>query len=102
MTKFATEIGVSKQTVSAYLNVVRKPKSIVSGEIARKLNINPARLLGFDVSKEPSNEKNISQIGGVLTTDEKMLDTYRHFNDEGKEKALERLLEMSELDKYKN
>lgn len=57
VTDFATEIGVSKQTVSAYLNGVRKPKPIVSAEIARKLNVNPAWLLGYDVEKEMPNVK---------------------------------------------
>jgi transcriptional regulator with XRE-family HTH domain len=61
VTEFAVEIGVSKQTVSAYLNGVRKPKSIVSGEIARKLNVSPAWLLGFDVPKEPSDMNHNSQ-----------------------------------------
>ena len=46
--------------------------------------------------------KIIPQSGDILTADEKiLLETYRNFNNEGKEKALERLSEMAELDKYK-
>lgn len=52
LTEFANSIGVSKQTISAYINGKRKPKAIVSAEIAKKLNVSPAWLLGFDVPKE--------------------------------------------------
>lgn len=52
LTEFALEIGVSKQSISAYLKGIRKPKPIVSAEIARKLNVSPAWLLGYDVPKE--------------------------------------------------
>ena len=61
VTEFALEIGVSKQTVSAYLNGVRKPKPIVSAVIAQKLNVNPAWLLGFDVSKESAETNRVEQ-----------------------------------------
>lgn len=38
----------------------------------------------------------------ILTSDEKILiDMYRGFNDEGKEKALERISEMAQLEQYK-
>lgn len=52
VTEFANEIGVSKQSVSAYLNGSRKPKKIVAEAIARQLNVSPAWLLGYDVSME--------------------------------------------------
>lgn len=51
-TEFASELGISKQSISAYLNGTRKPKRIVVKEIARKLNVSEAWLLGFDVPKE--------------------------------------------------
>lgn len=57
LTEFANSIGVSKQTISAYLNGKRKPKAIVSAEIAKKLNVSPAWLLGFDVPKELENDE---------------------------------------------
>lgn len=52
VTEFATEIGVSKQAISSYLNGTRKPKEIVTGVIANKLNVSPAWLMGYDVSRE--------------------------------------------------
>jgi repressor LexA len=52
-TELANILGISKQSVSAYVNGTRKPKRIVAGEIARVLNVNPAWLIGYDVSRYP-------------------------------------------------
>lgn len=51
-TEFANDIGVSKQTISAYLNGTRKPKKIVMSIIADKLHVNPLWLMGYDVNKD--------------------------------------------------
>ncbi|MCM1061963.1 MAG: helix-turn-helix transcriptional regulator [Eubacterium sp.] len=46
--------------------------------------------------------KNITQNSDILTSDEKkLLDTYRNFNDEGKEKLLDTASDMAQLDRYK-
>lgn len=46
--------------------------------------------------------KNISQNGDILTPDEKeLLDTYRSFNNEGKEKLLDTASDMAQLNRYK-
>lgn len=51
-TKLADALGISKQSISAYLNGVRKPKRIVLSEIAKVLNVNPMWLIGYDVPRE--------------------------------------------------
>ena len=38
LTEFANSIGVSKQTISAYINGKRKPKAIVSDRKSTRLN----------------------------------------------------------------
>lgn len=58
VTEFAAEIGVAKQTISSYLNGIRKPKGIVTGVIANRLNVNPAWLMGYDVPKELARDEN--------------------------------------------
>lgn len=46
--------------------------------------------------------RNVHQSVDMLTADEKkLLDTYRNFNDEGKEKLLDTASDMSQLDRYK-
>lgn len=52
VTDFANQVGVSKQTISAYLNGTRKPKRIVAETIARHLNVSPAWLFGYDVAMD--------------------------------------------------
>lgn len=49
VTDFAEEVGLAKQTISAYLNGVRKPKRPTAEVIAAKLDVSPAWLCGFDV-----------------------------------------------------
>jgi transcriptional regulator with XRE-family HTH domain len=48
---FALCLGLSKQTISAYKNGTRKPKSPTIKEIARELNVSETWLLGYDVPK---------------------------------------------------
>jgi repressor LexA len=62
VTELANLLGISKQSVSAYLNGTRKPKRIVAREIARVLNVNPAWLCGYDVSRYPDPPKQPSEI----------------------------------------
>ena len=50
-TKVGADIGVSKQTISAYVNGVRNPKKPTIQAIAAKYNVNPAWLIGYDVPK---------------------------------------------------
>lgn len=46
--------------------------------------------------------KIIPQSGDILTADEKiLLETYRNFNNEGKEKLLDTASDMAQLDRYK-
>ena len=49
VTDFAEEVGLAKQTISAYLNGVRKPKRPTTKVIAEKLGVSPCWLCGYDV-----------------------------------------------------
>lgn len=48
---FALSLGLSKQTISAYKNGTRKPKSPTIKAIAKELNVSETWLLGYDVPK---------------------------------------------------
>jgi transcriptional regulator with XRE-family HTH domain len=83
-TELAHTLGISKQSVSAYVNGTRKPKRIVAGEIARVLNVNPAWLIGYDVSRYPDVRKEHLGIGDGETrspTPEDILDEFCRIYD---------------------
>ena len=51
MTEFADIVGLSKQSISAYLCGTRKPKRLAVSAIAQIMSVNPAWLMGYDVDK---------------------------------------------------
>ncbi len=51
-TQVGAEIGVSKQTVSAYINGSRSPKRPTVVAIASQYGVNPLWLMGYDVDKQ--------------------------------------------------
>jgi repressor LexA len=53
VTELAARLGISKQSVSAYLTGVRKPKHVLLAEIARVLGVNPHWLAGHSHKKHP-------------------------------------------------
>lgn len=55
ITAFASELGVSKQIISAYVTGTRKPKQLMFSEMAKKLNVSEAWLMGYDVPMERNN-----------------------------------------------
>ena len=53
VTQLADKLGISKQSVSAYLNGTRRPKQLTISAIAQILRVDPAWLMGYDVEKRP-------------------------------------------------
>ncbi len=98
--KYNEKLG--KSILSQYLS-----GSVIPGQskltiLGLALNVNEVWLMGYDVQKERTDSHVPIQADVPLTLDEKrMLDYFRNFNDEGREEALKRLSEMSELDRYK-
>lgn len=87
LTDFAAEIGLSKQTISAYLNGSRKPKRPGTEIIARKLGVSPSWLCGFDVPKyierEPTADENKADV--ALSEDTKeLIGLYEELSSEEK------------------
>lgn len=67
--------------------------------IARALGVSPGDLLN-DINTRSQTQQQETSV--PLTPDEKqLLSLYNSMNDEGKEKALERLEEMAAFDRYK-
>lgn len=86
VTSLAAEAGVSKQTISAYLTGVRKPKRVMLAELARVLCVSEAWLLGYDVPKER-----------IVPTDSELSRRYRAAAETLSEEHLEKLTELTTL-----
>lgn len=88
--------GISKTTLSS---MISRDNTKVDVEVFIRI----CDVLGCAPEDFASDiPKNISQNGDILTPDEKeLLDTYRNFNDEGKEKLLDTASDMAQLDRYK-
>lgn len=86
-------VGVSKSTVKkwedGYISNMRRDKI---QSLAKILQINPVRLLGVKVTHmlQPDDPRFMN-----------LLTLYHSLNDMGKEKAIERLEELSEIGRYK-
>lgn len=93
LTSLAVSIGISKQSVSAYLNGKRKPKRFVIEAIARELNVNPAWLCGYDAprylpaSAEPTHTE--AAFDPLAPDEKKLVDDYRRLSPAGKEYILQ-------------
>jgi len=60
MSEVGRQIGLSKQTVSAYASGDRNPKKPTINAIAAHFNVSPVWILGFDVDKHENKPANIS------------------------------------------
>ena len=64
--ELANVSGVSKASISQYLNGSHAPSNISSGKMAKVLDVNPVWLMGFDVPmKEKFISNNKSEKNGV-------------------------------------
>lgn len=88
VTELADMLGISKQSVSAYINGKRKPKRIVIAEIARVLHVNPVWLSGYNVEKSPSV---LDQHGSISLSDTEisLVNDFRKLNCTGREYILQ-------------
>lgn len=74
-------------------------------KLAIALDTTPGYIMGWvDEPEESTEDVNVArdEVAAPLRSDEKqLLNLYNSMNEEGKEKALERLEEMTALDRYK-
>ncbi|MDO4649179.1 MAG: helix-turn-helix transcriptional regulator [Eubacteriales bacterium] len=73
--ELAERSGVSKSSISQYLNGSHAPSNISSGKMGKVLNVNPLYLMGFEVPMEvikpvTEEEKTASFIGSVQSIPE--------------------------------
>nr|DAY65437.1 MAG TPA: helix-turn-helix domain protein [Caudoviricetes sp.] len=80
--------GVSKSSISQYINGSHAPSNLSSGKMGKILNVNPLWLMGFDTSMKQDSEfvgKEFSEIPPEIMT------YYNKLNDLGKETATEQV-----------
>ena len=80
----ANASGVSKASISQYINGSHTPSNISSGKLASVLRVNPLWLMGFDVPKEET----AAIVPDFLTPEEiTLLGAYRTSSEEIKTAA---------------
>ncbi len=113
-TELADAIGTTKQNIYKYENniVTNIPSDRIEA-IARIFKITPAYLMGWtddavrkDIGSIIANRRKLLEISiEQLAEDDprfmNLLTLYHSLNDMGKEKAIERLEELSEIERYR-
>ena len=88
--ELATKSGVSKASISQYVNGSHKPSNISAGKMANVLGVNPMWLMGFDVPmemQEIAQQKDVEFF--INTKDEKLLiDIFRSSPEMAKARLL--------------
>ena len=83
--ELADKSGVSKASISQYVNGSHAPSNISSGKMASVLNVNPLWLMGFDVP----------MIENKSTNDQPTTITAHFDSDEYTEEELEKIKEFA-------
>lgn len=94
--KMLEELGLNKNTLSSMSSRGSWIQADSLGYIADYLNCSVDYLLG-----RTDNTQSHIDTGEISQDENKLLACFAALNDEGKEKAIERLEEMAALDKYK-
>lgn len=97
--------GVSKASISQYVNGSHSPSNLSSSRMASVLEVNPLWLMGFDVPKY-KEEDHITPSAAASTPapspmESQLLDNFRQLNSEGQQKAVAYVSDLADLPKYK-
>lgn len=85
-TGIGIELGVSKQTISAWRNGSRSPKKSMIVKIASRYNVSEEWLMGWDLPGPVTHD------GLILSPEERiLLDAFRSADDRAKNDALQML-----------
>ena len=104
--KLGYKLGVSQAMIAQYENGKRNPKIQTIIKIAGILEVRPFDLMSVDeyetLIKHEAAEEFDNVIKRIIPVDEKILrENYNKLNDFGKEEALKRISELTEIPKYK-
>ncbi len=103
-TELCGKTGLQKSALSNYLNGDREPRQDQISIIVDPFNVNPAWLMGYDVSMFLNKESTTPSSPVVpvqLRRDEtELLDKYNMLNDIGRNKAYDYVSDLTENEKY--
>jgi transcriptional regulator with XRE-family HTH domain len=85
--------GVSKSSISHYINGSNTPSNLSAGKMAAVLGVDPLWLMGFDVNMEKENSTYIENDKRLTS----ILYYYNMLNDVGREKIIDRMEELVRL-----
>lgn len=97
----AKSLGVSKSTIGMWETGKRLPSTELYEQIADFFNVDMDYLFGrSDVRQKIHFDKDGNAMYSLLKDEEELLSSYRKLNKSGKEKALEYISDMTDLEKY--
>ena len=97
----AKSLGVSKSTIGMWETGKRLPSTELYEQIADFFNVDMDYLFGrSDVRQKIHFDKDGNAMYSLLKDEEELLSSYRKLNTSGKEKALEYISDMTDLEKY--
>lgn len=94
----ANRTGLSESTISQYRSGYTEPKARRLSLIADALGVSPTWLMGLAVPMEPDDV----QTREITSEERELLSYFNILNKSGKEEALKRIKELSELERYKS
>ena len=105
------KLGVSGSMIGQYETGARNPKIETLSEIASALGVHVSELVGLNPSVEtPENRSAMNEVAKMLIrsgliirdnpSEEKLYAAYRKLNEQGQQKAVERVEELTEIPKY--
>lgn len=102
--ELAKKLDVTKQTISQYERGVRRPDVTTIDALCDFFNVSSDYLLGrADVTVRLVGQYDLMMLDAEEMKDiqfQKLLDYYRQLNNSGQQEAINRLMEMTQLEKY--
>lgn len=112
--ELATKLGVSASMIGQYENNIRHPKLTTIQKIADALQIDVVNLFPQDIVKllgistsdhvfigTDQNIYSIPLIANHSTLEQILLSAFSALNEEGMQKAVDRVIELTEIPRYK-
>lgn len=97
--EFADYCGISKFSLSQYVNGTNTPGNVNAAKIAQKMNVSPLWVMGFDVPKEAPS-KNYAEFEDDFV--QRMTAYYNKLNKAGQEHLLQTAEDMLQIDRFRN
>lgn len=89
--------GIGKSSISTYISGAYEPKQKNIYKIAKALDVNEAWLMGLDV---PMERQQLTLNNNLSKEETTLLTNFNKLNETGKDEAIKRVEELTQIDKY--